>query len=129
MITKETVVNFRKDFAEAVKDLAKKYDAEIDLGSIGFNDLNFHTKMTVTLKTKEATELSIKKQEKQISNFAFLFNINDLALNAKFKSRDGKIFIITSICTKKSKYPIIAEFAGKSYKISVDQLRSMTFIK
>ena len=39
--------NFRKDFAEAVKELEKKYGAKITLGNISFDDHSFTSKLSV----------------------------------------------------------------------------------
>jgi len=43
--------NFRKDFAEAVKDLENKYNCKIDLGNIRYAANHFDSKLIVNSKT------------------------------------------------------------------------------
>lgn len=49
-INKQTLEQFRKDFAETVSALEKKYDLDISLGSITFEDNEFHGKLTARKK-------------------------------------------------------------------------------
>lgn len=41
----------------------------------------------------------------------------------RFTVVNGKKFTITDIKTRNRTYPIIADFEGKSYKLSVDQVK------
>ena len=48
MINTQMIKNFRADFAEAVKDLEKKYGVVIELKNINYASDNFEAKLQVT---------------------------------------------------------------------------------
>ena len=46
-INKQTIEQFRKDFADQVKALENKYGVDIDIGAITFGPNSFHGSLTV----------------------------------------------------------------------------------
>jgi hypothetical protein len=72
----------------------------------------------MTVKTKVITERVITVNDNTSKMLGFDSNVI-----GRFTVVNGKTFTITDIKTRNRTYPIIAEFEGKSYKLSVPQVK------
>lgn len=107
---------FRKDFAEAVKGLEKKYGVKLELHSISYSDIEFHTKLTAT-KVGETGE-------KEIDTSAFSWMKELLGfkgnLGDSYTDRRGVTYIVYNLDPKKPKYAVLLKGSdGKNYKAPV----------
>lgn len=90
MITKTMLNNFRKDFAEAVKELESKYNVTIHMGNISYSENSFDAKVNVkeNLDEKAAEELAKNDFTRYCSLFGFKpddYGKEFIAQNKKFK--------------------------------------------
>lgn len=112
---------FRKDFSEAVKGLEKKYGVKLELHTISYSDIEFHTKLTAT-KLGEAGE-------KQVDVKMFNTLKQWLGLDANLGdsySYGGKTYTIRDLDPKKSKYPVLLTGSdGKNYKNTIEAVNRM----
>jgi hypothetical protein len=121
MFTKSEMTAFRTDFAQAVKDLEKKYNAKIELHNISYNETEFHTKLTVT-RTDENGQKKV-----DTSHFKMLSELYGLKANLgdSYKAK-GITFTIYDLDPKKSKYPVLTQGSdGKRYKAPIDYVNMM----
>lgn len=116
MFQKTELNLFRKDFAEAVKDLEKKYGVKLELHAISYSDIEFHTKLT-------ATKIG-ENGEKQIDTTAFGWMKELLGfkgnLGDSYTDRKGVTYTVYNLDPKKPKYAVLLKGSdGKSYKAPV----------
>jgi len=110
---------FRKDFAEAVKDLEKKYGVKLELHSISYSDVEFHTKLTAT-KVGETGE-----KEVDTSVFGWMKELLGFKgnLGDSYTDYKGITYTVYNLDPKKPKYAVLLKGSnGKSYKASVDMV-------
>lgn len=115
MFTKTELKAFRQDFANAVKDLEKKYGVKVELGNISYGETEFHTKMTCTKTTNDGKKKVDTKEFELLKDLlGFKGSIGD-----KYVSK-GVTFTITGLDAKKPKFPVLIEGSnGKKYKTTV----------
>jgi len=116
MITKQTAVDFRKDFSLVVKELEEKYNVKIELGSITYNSTSFHGRITCT-EISEEGEKVVDMQEFNLTKniYGFKGNIGDTY-------NDGNhTFKVIGLDSRKPKYPVILEREdGKRFKSTIN---------
>lgn len=117
-ITVEMLKNFREDFKDTVKDLEEKYGIVITLGNISYSESNFHGKIECRLESVSAN----KKLEDTFKALYKLYGLDEDMLGKTF-SACGKTLKFVGLDSKKRNYPCICEGNGKSYKLSVEQLK------
>ena len=126
MFQKTELNLFCKDFSEAVKGLEKKYGVKLELHSIGYSDIEFHTKLTAT-KVGESGE-------KEIDTSAFGW-MKDLLcfkgnLGDSYTDRKGITYTVYNLDPKKPKYAVLLKGSdGKNYKAPVDVVNRMLSYK
>jgi hypothetical protein len=107
---------FRKDFAEAVKDLEKKYGVKLELHSISYNDIEFRTKLTAT-KIGETGEKKIDTSAFSWMKDLLCFKGN---LGDSYTDHKGITYTVCNLDPKKPKYAVILKGSdGKQYKTTV----------
>jgi len=118
-ISIEFLKNFRTEFKDAVKELEEKHGIVIHLGNISYDSSHFTGKIEVRLD-------SVSPNQKYIDTFKLLYKMYGLdedSLNKSFKS-NGQTLKFVGIDSKKRQYPCICQTeSGKSYKLSVEQLK------
>jgi len=119
-INKQSLQQFRADFAATVKELEAKHNVKIELGSFSFNDDLFSGKMkvtnTVTAGGEKIDEKMLWVKEcKQIG-----LSEDDYGATVSVNGMSGKI---VGIKLRSFKYPVIVEATnGKRYKMNVNQV-------
>lgn len=116
MITKEQIRMFRKDFDSAVAELEKKYELKIELGSISYDNISFHGKMTCTTLSESG--------EKEVDTSAFGWMKELLGfkgnLGDNYTDRKGITYTVYNLDPKKPKYAVLLKGSdGKNYKAPV----------
>lgn len=122
MFQKTELNLFRKDFAEAVKDLEKKYGVKLELHNISYSDIEFHTKLTAT-KVGETGEVVEKKMS--ASEFSWLKELLGFKgnLGDSYTDYKGITYTVYKLDPKKPKYCVILKASnGKTYKSSADMV-------
>lgn len=122
MFQKTELNLFRKDFAEAVKELEKKYGVKLELHSISYSDIEFHTKLTATKVGENG--------EKQVDTSAFSWMKELLGfkgnLGDSYTDRKGITYTVYNLDPKKPKYAVLLRGSdGKEYKAPVDYANRM----
>jgi hypothetical protein len=114
----EFLKNFREDFKDAVKELEEKHGIVIHLGNISYNNSQFTSKLEVRLD-------SVSPNQKYIDTFKLLYKMYGLDEDMLGKTFNacGKTLKFVGLDSKKRNYPCICEGNGKSYKLSVEQLK------
>jgi hypothetical protein len=121
MFQKAELNSFRKDFEQAVKGLEEKYGVKLELHSISYSDIEFHTKLTAT-KVGETGEKKI-----DVAMFNTLKKWLGLESNlGDSYSYNGKTYTIYDLDPKKAKYPVLLKGSdGKNYKNTVEAVNRM----
>jgi hypothetical protein len=114
----EFLKNFREDFKDAVKELEEKHGIVIHLGNISYKNSQFTSKLEVRLD-------SVSPNQKYIDTFKLLYKMYGLDEDMLGKTFNacGKTLKFVGLDSKKRNYPCICEGNGKSYKLSVEQLK------
>lgn len=121
MFTKDELKKFRIDFTETVKDLEKKYNVKVELGSISFGETSFHVKMTCDRVNSDGSK---KVDEDKFNALAGLYGLN--AKIGDTYAISGITFTITDFDSKKPKYPVLSVGSdGKSYKAPIEYVNRM----
>jgi hypothetical protein len=94
---------FRKDFAEAVKDLEKQYGVVLSLGRITYGYDNFRCQLEA--KSGDSRDDVLKKEFEQNCSAVGLYPED----YGQTFTQQGKQWRIIGIDLKKRKYPIIIE--------------------
>ncbi len=118
MITKPVLNNFRKDFADTVKQLEKKYNVTIELGSIKYSETNFHSKITVKELGENGTPTV---NEKDFSIYARLLGVPETWLNLEFAGNKERLKIV-GLNPRRSKNAVelVGVQSGKQYMGSIE---------
>ena len=132
MNTRTQLDAFRKDFNETVKDLAKKYDVQIDLGVMRYDDISFKATLNVSnVQTNESGDVLSKEAQDYLKwlDYSFLPYSDLPELGSKFYSR-GVEYTITGAKPRSRKYPILAKQVkgGLTYKFTIDAI-TKKFVK
>lgn len=119
MFQKTELTSFRKDFAEAVKGLEKKYGVKLELHNISYSDIEFHTKLSAT-KIGETGEKKVNTADfSWLKDYlGFKGNLGD-----SYTDRRGITYTVYNLDPKKPKYAVLVKGSdGKNYKASVDMV-------
>jgi uncharacterized Zn finger protein len=116
MITTAKINSVQAKIKAAIAQIAREENVDISFGSCRYDSAKYNTTMTV--KTKVITERVITVNENTSKMLGFDGNVI-----GKVTRVNGKNFMITDIKTRNRTYPIIAECDGKSYKLSVAQVK------
>lgn len=116
MITSAKINSVQAKIKAAITQIAREENVDISFGSCRYDSAKYNTTMTV--KTKVITD-SVSSVNDRTSR---MLGFDDNVIGKKFINRTGT-FVITDIKTRNRTYPIIAECNGKSYKLSVDQVK------
>ena len=116
MITTAKINSVQAKIKAAIAQIAREENVDISFGSCRYDSVKYNTTMTV--KTKVITERVITVNENTSKMLGFDGNVI-----GKVTRVNGKNFMITDIKTRNRTYPIIAECDGKSYKLSVAQVK------
>ena len=112
-INKQTLEEFRRDFAQAVKNLEDKYNMTIELKKITYEDNSFKS-------TLEARKVGLTNAEWNAYCGNYGFKPDDLGRMFLY---NRKWFKITGIKIR-SKFPILAEREdGESYSFKADAVK------
>ena len=116
MITTAKINSVQAKIKAAIAQIAREENVDISFGSCRYDSAKYNTTMTV--KTKVITESVVSVNENTSKMLGF-----DVNVIGKVTRVNGKNFMITDIKTRNRTYPIIAECDGKSYKLSVAQVK------
>lgn len=94
----------REEFKNAVKDLEKKYDIEIKMGNISYQELEFTTKVTFTSKEKESEE----NERKEFEKWCTLYGLRKEDYGATLKNK-GEEFTLIGFEVSRPKFCIRAK--------------------
>lgn len=117
--TKEQFNSFRQDFKDTIKKLENKYGVQINIGTITYDNIQFHTKMTVV-----KGETSYQAGKAEWENFVrYNSELRDAFKFGDMFRADGYVYTITGVKPNKRKYPIVTKRNdGKSLLCSIDFL-------
>lgn len=113
---RQTLKNFRADFAEAVKDLSKQYNFDIRLGNISYSDNQFTSKLTVTA-IGDADNGEEARWKESLRRYGHRYGLTEDDYDRVIMSYDGQ-YRLRGIKPRARKYPIVAEKNGTRYKLS-----------
>ena len=115
MIDKQTLENFRKDFAETVKTLEQKYGFIIELGTIHYTATSLEAKMTA----KEGDSKD-DINEKEFKKYCRMYGLDAEDYDRRFTFK-GKDYIVVGVRPSKRKYPIccLEVSSGQTYGFTV----------
>lgn len=116
MITSTKINSVQAKIKAAIAQIAREENVDITFGSCRYDSTKYNTTMTV--KTKVITERVISVND----NISKMLGFDSNIIGKTFTTRNGT-FVVTDIKTRNRTYPIIAECGGKSYKLSVDQVK------
>ena len=123
--TKNEIREFRTQFKEAVKQLEKDFNVDINIGNIRYDAVEFSGKMTVKKTTKDAVAYAEDKIKSNFERLAPSYGVNPNWYGKTYISQ-GKTMKVVGINTRARKYPIMLKGSdGKSYKSSPSILRVM----
>jgi uncharacterized Zn finger protein len=116
MITSAKINSVQAKIKAAIAQIAREENVDISFGSCRYDSAKYNTTMTV--KTKVITDSVVSVNDRTSRMLGFDSNVI-----GRVTAINGKTFTITDIKTRNRTYPIIAEFEGKSYKLSVPQVK------
>lgn len=116
MITSTKINSVQAKIKAAIAQIAREENVDIAFGTCRYDSAKYNTTMTV--KTKVITDSVASVNDRTSRTLGFDSNVI-----GRFTTVNGKTFTITDIKTRNRTYPIIAEFEGKSYKLSVPQVK------
>lgn len=123
-INRDTLKQFRSDFAKAVKKLEKEYDVTISLGNIKYTSDSFSSKIEVAINKSDAEKANDEKRmfESLCDRYGFLPSdyLNSF-------SHNGMNIELYGFDTRKKKYPcMLREIGGtKLMKASSSFVKTM----
>ena len=128
-MNKQTCIDFRKDFSEAMKKLEEKYGMNIQLGNIRFTENSMSSKIEAFEKTengeKPFDKIANAKAKFELK-FAGLFeDLPDVVIGANVQLSNNENGILIDYKSKSHKYPFIVEVANKQYKVSIKQIKTI----
>lgn len=125
MFQKSELTMFRKDFAEAVKDLEKKYGVKLELHNISYSDIEFHTKLTAT-KVGETGEKQV-----DTTDFPWLKELLGFKGNlGDSYTQRGITYTVYNLDPNKPKFAVLLRGSnGKNYKAPVSSVNMLLAMK
>lgn len=116
MINSAKINSVQAKIKAAIAQIAREENVDISFGTCRYDSAKYNTTMTV--KTKVITDSVVSVNDRTSRMLGFDANV--IGKSARI---NGKVFTITDIKTRNRTYPIIADCGGKSYKLSVDQVK------
>lgn len=116
MITSTKINSVQAKIKAAIAQIAREENVDISFGTCRYDSAKYNTTMTVKTKVITDSVTSVNDRTSRILGF-------DSNVIGRFATVNGKTFTITDIKTRNRTYPIIAECEGKSYKLSVAQVK------
>ena len=124
--TLDEVKAIRAEMAKAMKDIEAKYNCKFNVGNIRYSS-NVEGKFEFAkVVDTEHGALSLTKEALAFIANATSFGLNKSVLGEKLVHL-GETYVITGYNSRSSKYPILYDKNGKSYKCSVDRMKQ--FVK
>lgn len=116
-INKQTLTDFRNDFAEHLKSFEEKHNIKISLGRSTYNSDSFDMKMTTSLNREDGKSI----EQIQFEKHCFMFDLKKQDFGKKLLLKIGNndmVAKIIEITPSSRKYPIIVLATnGKKYKL------------
>lgn len=116
MITPEKINSVQARIKAAIAQIEREENVKISFGSCRYDSSKYSSTMSV--KTNEINDKVNLANERTCKMLGL-----DTNVIGKVVKIGAKTFVVTDIKTRNRTYPIIAECEGKSYKLSVDQVK------
>lgn len=116
MITPEKINSVQAKIKAAIAQIEREENVKISFGSCRYDSSKYSSTMSV--KTNEVNDKVNLANERTCKMLGL-----DTNVIGKVVKIGAKTFVVTDIKTRNRTYPIIAECEGKSYKLSVDQVK------
>ena len=116
MITSEKINSVQAKIKAAIAQIEREENVKISFGSCRYDSSKYSSTMSV--KTNEINDKVNLANERTCKMLGL-----DTNVIGKLVKIGAKTFVVTDIKTRNRTYPIIAECEGKSYKLSVDQVK------
>ena len=116
MITPEKINSVQAKIKAAIAQIEREENVKISFGSCRYDSSKYSSTMSV--KTNEINDKVNLANERTCKMLGL-----DTNVIGKVVKIGAKTFVVTDIKTRNRTYPIIAECEGKSYKLSVDQVK------
>lgn len=116
MITPEKINLVQARIKAAIAQIEREENVKISFGSCRYDSSKYSSTMSV--KTNEINDKVNLANERTCRMLGL-----DTNVIGKLVKIGAKTFVVTDIKTRNRTYPIIAECEGKSYKLSVDQVK------
>lgn len=116
MITPEKINSVQARIKAAIAQIEREENVKISFGSCRYDSSKYSSTMSV--KTNEINDKVNLANERTCKMLGL-----DTNVIGKLVKIGAKTFVVTDIKTRNRTYPIIAECEGKSYKLSVDQVK------
>ena len=126
VVTPEFLVEFRKDFNEAMDALREKYDISISLGNITFEDERFSGKLSVVMP-RDPEDIARASFDAEAWKF-FEIGIQEGMYKRIFVGRNGRRYAILALKPRSYKSPlrIIDVETGERYRCGRDFVKEWT---
>lgn len=116
MITSEKINSVQAKIKAAITQIEREENVKISFGTCRYDSSKYSTTMSV--KTNEVNDKVNLANERTCKMLGL-----DTNVIGKVVKVGSKTLFVTDIKTRNRTYPIIAECDGKSYKLSVDQVK------
>lgn len=119
MLTKAGFAQFREDLLVATKDLAEKYDINIETGNINYDKFSFSMNLKVMKKTVNGESFE-KSEFKKLCNI-YGFKLEDY--NKEF-IYDGESYRLIGFNPRAKTMPVLAKNTeGKTFKFRTNAIK------
>ena len=112
-MTRQEVIDFRKDFEEAVKGIEKKYSIKITLGNIRYDSDHLSSTFDAITVDKSGNRVFNSELEESLRRYLTQSNkalqVPEKIFGAKVVLDNGVVGTIIDLNLKGRKYPIILE--------------------
>lgn len=112
VINNKTLDAFREDFKNVVKALEEKYDVEIGMGSITYNDKSFHFRTNVEKKVSD--EDKAKNMQEEFNTYCQMYGFVPDDYRKEFRvEAERKTFILVGFNPRARKNACLLHEVGK----------------
>lgn len=124
--TRQNLNTLRSEIEKALEGVAKKNGIMLSIGSISFNDAEFHTKLTAMVSRVEGQSMKEVKYKADLEKNGFLFGVSGKDYGKTFFS-NGDTFKLIGLAPSRPKYPVIGESVktGKKFKFTESVLSQL----
>ena len=121
MLTSQKLDLIRKDMKLALSMVESTHNLEFEIGKMTYGNYTFKVTLEAAIgKDGEEADLAKTKWDKE----CYSFGLKREDFGSKFKLTNGKIYIITDIKPRSTKFPIIAEDSfGESFKFRATSVK------